>query len=72
MGAIASQLLYRVIFHPEYDNTELPVHVYLWSVHNISIEHSWLRLQLDWCDNVDLFFNKEIEDGVYNPNDLQQ
>ncbi|KIK76851.1 hypothetical protein PAXRUDRAFT_168580, partial [Paxillus rubicundulus Ve08.2h10] len=62
----------REIFHPEYDNTELPAHVYLWSVHNIAIERLWLRLHLDWGDNVVLFFNKGIEDGLYNPNDPQQ
>ncbi|KAG9316859.1 hypothetical protein JVU11DRAFT_2931 [Chiua virens] len=62
----------RVIFHPEYDNTELPAHVYLWSIHNIAIERSWLRLHLDWGDNVVLFFNQGIEDGQYNPNDPNQ
>ncbi|KAF8445060.1 hypothetical protein L210DRAFT_3611184 [Boletus edulis BED1] len=62
----------REIFHPEYDNVELPAHVYLRSVHNIAIERSWLRLRLDWGDNVILFFNKGIEDGLYNPNDPQQ
>lgn len=66
------QLYIRAIFHPDFDLTELPAHVYLRSVHNISIERSWLRLRLDWGDNVVLFFNKGIEDGFYNPNDAQQ
>jgi hypothetical protein len=32
----------REIFHPDFDLHGLPAHVYLRSVHNISIEHSWL------------------------------
>lgn len=69
---VAAQHLHREVFHSEYDNTELPAHVYLRSIHNIAIERSWLRLRLDWGDNVVLFFNKGIEDGLYNPNDPQQ
>jgi hypothetical protein len=48
---------------------ELPAHNDLRSVHNISSEHSWLRLRLDFGDNAVLFFNKGIEDGVYNSDD---
>ncbi|KAF7971586.1 hypothetical protein HWV62_20752 [Athelia sp. TMB] len=33
---------------------------------------SWLRLRLDWGDNVVLFFNKGIDDGIYNPNNARQ
>ncbi|TDL13749.1 hypothetical protein BD410DRAFT_817268 [Rickenella mellea] len=62
----------RNIFHPEYDLEELPAHVYLRSVHNISIERQWLRLRLDWGDNVVMFFNKGVEDGVYNAQIPQQ
>lgn len=62
----------RSIFYPEYDIGELAARVYLRSVHNISIERSWLRLRLDWGDNVALFFNKGIEDGIYNDNDEDQ
>ncbi|KAF7986909.1 hypothetical protein HWV62_12687 [Athelia sp. TMB] len=62
----------RAIFHPDFDLDTLPAHVYLRSVHNISIERSWLRLRLDWGDNVVLFFNKGIEDGLYNPNNARQ
>ncbi|KIM83989.1 hypothetical protein PILCRDRAFT_68594, partial [Piloderma croceum F 1598] len=39
------------------------------SVNNISIEQSWLRLHLNWGDNIVLFFYKGIEDGLYNPDD---
>jgi len=61
----------RAIFHPDFDLSELPAHVYLRSVHNISIERSWLRLRLDWSDNVVMFF-KGIEDGLYNLSDPDQ
>lgn len=50
----------------------LPAHVYMRSVHNISIERSWLRLRLEWGDNAVQFFNKGIDDGVYNAADPTQ
>ena len=56
----------RAIFYPEFDINELAAHVYLHSVHNITIKHSWLRLQLDWGDNVYEFFMKGVEEGIYN------
>jgi len=62
-------LLRRTIFHPDYDHTELPAHVYMRSVRNITIERGWLRLRLDWGDNVVTFFQKGIEDGMYHPDD---
>ena len=57
----------REIFHPDMDLTELPAHIYLRSVHNISIERSWLRLQLEWGDNAVLTFEKGKDEGIYNP-----
>ena len=62
----AAHRRFSTIFHPGFDNTELPAHVYLRSVHNISVERSWLRLRLDWGDNVVIFFKQGIEDGHYN------
>ncbi|KAH9921377.1 hypothetical protein B0H21DRAFT_701632 [Amylocystis lapponica] len=62
----------RSLFHEDIDNTELPAHVYLRSVHNISIERSWLRLRIDFGDNAVLFFQRGIDDGVYNPDHPQQ
>ncbi|KIK59296.1 hypothetical protein GYMLUDRAFT_60215 [Collybiopsis luxurians FD-317 M1] len=59
----------REIFHPESPLEELPAHIYLRSVHNISIERSWLRLRLDFGDNAVIFFNRGIEEGIYNPHD---
>ncbi|KAJ3762218.1 hypothetical protein EV360DRAFT_36154 [Lentinula raphanica] len=58
----------REIFHPDCPVDELPAHVYLRSIHNISIERSWLRLRLDFGDNAVLFFYRGIEDGIYNSN----
>lgn len=59
------------IFFPEYDNDELPAHIYLRSVHNISVERSWLRMRLDFGDNaVEAFESGALEHGYndQNPN----
>ena len=61
--------VFREIFHPDMDLTVLPAHIYLRSVHNISIERSWLRLRLDLGDNAVLAFEKGKDEGVYNPDD---
>jgi hypothetical protein len=37
-----------------------------------TVERSWLRLHLDWGDNVMTFFKQGIEDGHYNPQDPEQ
>jgi hypothetical protein len=60
------------IFHHDYDIAELAAHVYIRSVHNIVIERSWFRLRLDWGDNVVAFFEKGIEDGLYNPHNPRE
>ena len=57
----------REIFHPEFDNRELPAHVYLRSVRNISIERSWLCLRLEFGNNAIISFDKGVDDGIYNP-----
>ncbi|KAM6501724.1 hypothetical protein JOM56_001701 [Amanita muscaria] len=44
-------------------------YVHAFRIHNISAERSWLRLRLDFGDNAVLFFNKGIEEGVYNSDD---
>ena len=61
----------REILHPDFDIQELPAHVYLRSIHNISIERSWLRLRLDWGDNAVIVFEKGIDEGIYNPDNTQ-
>ena len=57
-------------FHSDIDIAELLAYNYLQSMHNISSEHSWLRLCLDLGDNAVIFFNKGIEDGIYNSDDI--
>jgi len=65
--------LYSEITDPDFDpDNELPAHVYLRSIHNISIEHSWLRLRLDFGDNAIAFFDCGQADGIYNPNNPQE
>ncbi|PPQ79723.1 hypothetical protein CVT26_016028 [Gymnopilus dilepis] len=59
----------RQIFFPEYDLNDLPAHCYLRSVHNISIERSWLRLRLELGNNAVLEYEKGAESGVFRPED---
>ncbi|KAI0697862.1 hypothetical protein BC835DRAFT_1269742 [Cytidiella melzeri] len=59
------------IFWPEFDTNELPAHVYLRSVHNISIERSWLHLRLDMGDNAVAAFEKGAEEHGYNDQNPQ-
>ena len=46
----------REIFADHLSITELPAHRFLKSIHNITIERGWLRLRLQWGDNVKLFW----------------
>ena len=62
----------RAAFHPTIDPQELPAHIYVQSVHNISIERSWLRLRLEWGNNAVQIFNDGIQAGLYNPHDINQ
>ncbi len=61
----------RQIYYLDYDNSELPAHIYLWSVHNISIERSWLRLRLEFGINAVLHFQRGQEEGLYLSHDDQ-
>lgn len=58
------------MFHPEYTSEELPAHVYLRSVHNISIERSWLRLRMEFGNTAVTRFNEGLAEvgGPYNSN----
>ncbi|KAJ3924381.1 MAG: hypothetical protein NXY57DRAFT_359343 [Lentinula lateritia] len=47
----------------------LPVHKFLQSIHNITIERGWLRLCLDWGENVKIYW--DVGAGIYNPSDPQ-
>lgn len=62
----------REIFHSDVNLHELPGHIYLRSVHNISVERAWLRLRLDWGDNAVLAFEKGEEEGWYDPHEPDQ
>ena len=62
----------RTIFHPDIDHREPLAHTYMRSIHNTSIERSWLQLKLDFGNNAVEIFNKGIEDGVYNQGDKRQ
>ena len=61
----------RLRFHGDIDISEFPAYNYLRSVHNIAVERSWLRLRLNFGDNAIIFFNKGIEDGIYNSDDVK-
>ena len=62
----------RELFFPGLDADELPAHVYLRSVHNISIERSWLRLRLDFGDTAIAAFGRgQVEFGYNDQNDQQ-
>lgn len=69
---LSNTFLCRRIFANELDAAELPAHVYLQSIHNISIERSWLRLRLDFGDNAVVFFQRGRDEGIYNAFDPQQ
>ncbi|KAF9047219.1 hypothetical protein BDP27DRAFT_1243497 [Rhodocollybia butyracea] len=47
----------------------LPPHKFLQSIHNITIERGWLRLRLDWGENVKIFW--DAGSGIYNASDPQ-
>ena len=57
------------MLHPEYQSNELPAHVFLRSVHNVTIERSWLRLRMGFGDNATQWFEHGINEGLYNPHD---
>ncbi|KAJ7200544.1 hypothetical protein GGX14DRAFT_372082 [Mycena pura] len=62
----------RALYHSEYDPELLPAHVYLRSVHNISVERSWYRLRLDFGDNAVLHFQEGTIQGWYRAHDPDQ
>ena len=52
-------------FHLDIDPMETPAHVYVQSVHNIAVEHSWLHLHLEFGDNAVIVFKQGGDDGIY-------
>jgi hypothetical protein len=65
----ADFLVVSEILHPEYCSNELPAHVFLRSVHNVTIERSWLRLRMGLGDNAIEWFERGINEGVYDQHD---
>ncbi|KZP07458.1 hypothetical protein FIBSPDRAFT_762875 [Athelia psychrophila] len=59
----------RELFAPHLPIDELPAHRFLKSVHNITIERGWLRLRIQWGNNVKVFWAGA---GIYNASDPQQ
>ncbi|KAG1871660.1 hypothetical protein F4604DRAFT_1881097 [Suillus subluteus] len=57
-------------FSPHLSLDELPAHKFLKSVHNTTIKHGWLRLCLQWGDNVKIFW--EAGSDIYDEMDLRQ
>lgn len=72
MLILSPNLPSRALFYPDVDNDVLPAHVFIRSIHNISIERSWLRLRLDLGNNAVNVFRQGISDGIYDPNDPVQ
>ncbi|KAG2133446.1 hypothetical protein BD769DRAFT_1627428 [Suillus cothurnatus] len=60
----------REHFSPHLSLDELPAHKFLKSVHNTTIERGWLRLRLQWGENVKIFW--EAGSGIYDEMDLRQ
>jgi hypothetical protein len=46
----------RELFADHLSITEIPAHLFFKSIHNITIERGWLRLRLQWGDNVKVFW----------------
>jgi len=59
----------RRAYHPDIDADIIRAHEYVRSVHNISVERSWLRLRLDWGNNAVEVFHEGIHQGIYQPTD---
>jgi len=60
------------VFHPDLAEAGVQAHTYLRSVHNISVERTWLRLRLEFGDTAVLNFNQGVADGRYNSEDPYQ
>ncbi|TFK51655.1 hypothetical protein OE88DRAFT_1628795 [Heliocybe sulcata] len=60
----------REAFAPELPISELPAHRFLKSIHNTPMERGWLRLRLQWGDNVKVFW--EAGAHLYNSDDPRQ
>ena len=59
-------MIFRAAFAPDLEG--LPVHRFLKSVHNTTIERGWLQLRLNWGDNVKLIWDEGA--GIYDENNV--
>jgi len=59
----------REAFFPEFPIDEVPAHRFLRSVHNITIERGWSQLKFQFDENVDLFWEQGIIEGIYDQYD---
>ncbi|OSD05401.1 hypothetical protein PYCCODRAFT_1443303 [Trametes coccinea BRFM310] len=57
----------REAFSPDLPIAELPAHRFLPSIENITIERGWLRLRLEWGDDVRIFWDAGYD--LYNSAD---
>ena len=57
-------LMTREYFSPHLDREQLVAHMFLKSVHNITIEKGWLRVRLQWGENVKIFWDAGSD--IYN------
>ena len=60
----------REAFSPDLPVTVLPAHLFVKSIHNTTIKRGWLRMRLQWGDNVIIFWEAGHE--LYNPTDPDQ
>lgn len=52
---------FREMFAGHLDINNLPAHRFIKSIHNITIERGWLRVRLQWGDNVKAFWEAGAE-----------
>jgi hypothetical protein len=60
----------REAFSPDLPVSVLPAHLFVKSIHNTTIERGWLRMRLQWGDNVIVFW--EAGSDRYNSTDPNQ
>jgi hypothetical protein len=61
---------YREAFSPDLSVMVLPAHLFVKSIHNTTIKRGWLRMRLQWGDNVIVFWEAGHE--IYDPTDPHQ
>ncbi len=58
--------MYREMYAGELPIDELPAHVFVKSIRNITIERGWYRLWINFDNNVKSFFFQGEDQGIYN------